>query len=55
MTRRNTGKTKEEFIKDSDELTQPVIGANDLENLIHQLETSERRYRRLFETAKTEY
>jgi PAS domain-containing protein len=52
MTRRNTGKTKEEFIKDSDELTQPVIGANDLENLIHQLETSERRYRRLFETAQ---
>ena len=52
MTKRNAGKTKEEFIKDSDELPQLATDVNDLENLIHQLETSERRYRRLFETAQ---
>ena len=52
MTKRNAGKTKEEFIKDSDELPQSAVGANNFENLIHQLETSERRYRRLFETAQ---
>jgi len=52
MTKRNAGKTKEEFIKDTDELQQLATGANDLENLIHRLETSERRYRRLFETAQ---
>jgi PAS domain S-box-containing protein/putative nucleotidyltransferase with HDIG domain len=52
MTKRIAGKTKEKFIKDSDELPQPDTGTNDLEKLIQQLETSERRYRRLFETAQ---
>jgi len=52
MTKRNTGKTKEEFIKDSNGLPQLATGVNDLETLIHQLETSEHRYRRLFETAQ---
>jgi PAS domain S-box-containing protein len=48
MAKKHGGKTKE----DSEEMPQLATEANDFKNLIHQLENSERRYRRLFETAQ---
>jgi len=52
MTRGQAGITKEQFVKKSEESPEQVKGSNDFENMAHQLETSEHRYRRLFEAAQ---
>ena len=52
MTRGQAGITIEHFVKKSEESPEQVKGSNDFENMAHQLETSEHRYRRLFEAAQ---
>jgi PAS domain S-box-containing protein len=52
MTKGYTDKMKAQLIKELEKLPQQVTGANDSESIVHQLEASELRYRRLFEAAQ---
>ncbi len=52
MTNGHTGKTKALLIKELDEPCQQAADLNNSERMAHKLETSELRYRRLFETAQ---
>ena len=52
MTKGLANKTKAQLITELDELQQQTTDLNDSNNMMHQLETSELRYRRLFESAQ---